>query len=88
MPSGLVRMTASPAGPAVGHHPIGMHGPVTASPYFSSWSLMLCPPRRTAPASLILAYPPCRIRSATSIGRSPEGKQRMFSTVSGRPPMA
>ena len=89
VPSGLVRMSLSPAlAPLLRTTLAGWMVPVTESPYFSSWSSTLCPPTRTTPASRILSSPPAKICFKTEISIVFTGKQTMFIAVSGLPPIA
>jgi len=89
VPRGFVRTSLSP-----GFAPLleiifsGWIMPVTERPYFISSSSTLCPPARTAPASLIFSMPPRRIFLRISPESFFMGKPTRFMAVRGRPPMA
>ena len=89
MPTGLVRMIASPGrAPEFVTMASGRMAPVTAKPNLISSSLMLCPPTRMTPASRSLSMPPWSMRTSHSSLSVWIGQPTIESAVSGAPPIA
>ena len=89
MPSGLVRVSGSPARPAsLRISSAGSTSPVTAMPYFGSGSSTLCPPATWQPAAEATSSPPRSTSAATENGSTSRGQHSRLSATTGTPPIA
>ena len=61
--------------------------PITASPYFGSWSRIVCPPASNPPAARTCASAAAKISASISIGSS-SGNAAIDRASSGVPPIA